>query len=146
MGWAPLPGLQLEHLPTSILVHQSAYVDEILEKFNMSKDYLSKTPMIVRVIEKETDPFWSRQEGEEVLGPEYPYLSDIRAVMYLLNNTRRDVDFAVNLLEIFSVVPTWDIVIELRMSYGFSKVHQIWVFSIWKLMIWASLAMLMLDI
>jgi hypothetical protein len=40
------------------------------------------------------------------LDPEYPYLSDIRAVMYLLNNTRPDVDFAVNLLEIFSVVPT----------------------------------------
>jgi hypothetical protein len=29
--------LQLEHLPTSILVHQSAYVQIILEKFNMIK-------------------------------------------------------------------------------------------------------------
>jgi hypothetical protein len=50
-------GLQLEHLPTGILVHQSAYVQKILEKFNMDKAYPSKTLMIVRVMEKETDPF-----------------------------------------------------------------------------------------
>jgi hypothetical protein len=30
-------GLQLEHLQTGILVHQSAYVQKILEKFNMDK-------------------------------------------------------------------------------------------------------------
>jgi hypothetical protein len=30
-------GLQIEHLQTSILVHQSAYVKKVLEKFNMDK-------------------------------------------------------------------------------------------------------------
>jgi hypothetical protein len=43
-----------------------------LEKFNMDKAYPSKTPMVVRALEKDIDPFWSRQEGEEVLGSEYP--------------------------------------------------------------------------
>jgi hypothetical protein len=32
-------GLQLEHLHTGILVHQSAYVLKVLEKFNMDKAY-----------------------------------------------------------------------------------------------------------
>jgi hypothetical protein len=38
-------GLQLEHLLTDILVHQSTYVQKIFEKFNMDKAYPSKTPM-----------------------------------------------------------------------------------------------------
>jgi hypothetical protein len=41
-------GLQLEHLPTGILIHQSAYVQQILEKFNIDKAYPSKTPMVIR--------------------------------------------------------------------------------------------------
>jgi hypothetical protein len=80
-------GLQLEHLPTCILVHQSAYVQKVLEKFNMDKAYPSKTPLVVRGLEKDSDPFQPRQEGEEVLGFEYPYLSAIEALMYLANNT-----------------------------------------------------------
>jgi hypothetical protein len=64
-------GLQPEHLPTGILVHQSAYVQKILEKFNMDKVYPSKTLMVVRVLEKDTNLFRPRQEREEVLGSEY---------------------------------------------------------------------------
>jgi hypothetical protein len=81
-------GLHLKHLPTGILIHQYSYVQKILDKFNMDKTYPSKTPMVVRVLEKDTNPFRSCQEGEEVLGSEYPYLSAIRALMYLANNTR----------------------------------------------------------
>jgi hypothetical protein len=44
-------GLQLEHLPTRILVHQSAYIQKILQKFNMDKSYPSKTPIVVRSLE-----------------------------------------------------------------------------------------------
>jgi hypothetical protein len=61
-------GLQLEHFSMSILVHQSSYVQKILGKFNIDKTYPSKTHMVVRVLEKEIDPFWPCQEGEEVLG------------------------------------------------------------------------------
>jgi hypothetical protein len=32
-------GLQIEHLHSGILVHQSAYIQKILEKFNMDKSY-----------------------------------------------------------------------------------------------------------
>jgi hypothetical protein len=99
-------GLQLEHLPMGILVHQLTYVQKILEKFNMDKTYPSKTPMIIRALENDTDPFQPQQEGEEELGYEYPYLSTIRALMYLVNNTRPDIAFAVNLLARCSAAPT----------------------------------------
>ncbi|XP_074326895.1 uncharacterized protein LOC141664839 [Apium graveolens] len=44
-------------------------------------------------------------ESEEVLGPEIPYLGAIGALMYLANNTRPDIAFAVNLLARFSSAP-----------------------------------------
>jgi hypothetical protein len=50
-------GLQLEHLQTGILVHQSTNVQKVLERFNMNKVYALRTPMIVRALEKETDQF-----------------------------------------------------------------------------------------
>ena len=81
-------GLQLEHLPSGILVHQSTYIQKILEKFNMDKSYPSKTPMVVRSLEMEKDQFRPHEEGEEILGPEDPYLSAIGALMYLANSTR----------------------------------------------------------
>jgi hypothetical protein len=99
-------GLQLEHIPTGILIHQSSYVQKILEKFNIDKAYLSKTPMIVRAIEKETDPFRPREQGEEVLDSEYLYLSVIGALRHLVNNIRLDIAFEVNLLVRFSAAPT----------------------------------------
>jgi hypothetical protein len=40
------------------------------------------------------------------LGSEYPYLSAIRALMYLANNTRLDIIFTVNLLTRHSDAPT----------------------------------------
>ncbi|GGW89483.1 hypothetical protein GCM10010320_81960 [Streptomyces caelestis] len=49
-------GLQIEHLHSGILVHQAAYIQKILEKFNMDKSYPSKTPMVVRSLDVEKDP------------------------------------------------------------------------------------------
>jgi hypothetical protein len=64
----------------------------------MNKSYPSKTPMVVWSLELKTDKFRPQDEGEEILGPHYPYLSAIRALMYLANCTRPDISFAVNLL------------------------------------------------
>jgi hypothetical protein len=91
-------GLHLEHLHTSILVHQSTYVKKILKKFNMDKAYPATTPMIVRALENDKDLFKPREEGEEMLGQEYSYLSAIGALMYLTNNTRPNIVFTVNCL------------------------------------------------
>ncbi len=62
--------------------------------------------MVVRSLDKEKDIFRLREEGEEILGPEYPYLSLIGALMYLANSTRPDIAFAVNLLARHSGAPT----------------------------------------
>jgi hypothetical protein len=84
-------GLRIEHLQICILVHQSTYVKKVLGKFNMDKAYPQRTPMIVHALEKDKYPFIPKQDGEEVLEAEYPYLSAIGALMYLANNTRPDI-------------------------------------------------------
>ena len=61
-------GLQIEHLHSGILVHQSAYIQKILEKFNMDKSFPAMAPMVVRWIDLEKDVFQPRDEGEEILG------------------------------------------------------------------------------
>jgi hypothetical protein len=89
-----------------ILVHQSTYVQKILEKFLMDKAYSARTPMVVCALEKDKYPFRPKEEGEEVLGQEYSYLSDIGVLMYLTNNTRPDIAFANNCLARHNVTPT----------------------------------------
>ena len=69
-------------------------------------DNPAKAPMVVRSIDLEKDVFRPRDEGEEILGSEFPYLSLIGALMYLANSTRTDIAFAVNLLARHSAAPT----------------------------------------
>jgi hypothetical protein len=72
----------------------------------MDKAYPQRTLMIVRALEKDKDPFRPKQEGDEVLRAEYPYLSATGVLMYLENNTRPDIAFAVNCLTRHSAAPT----------------------------------------
>ena len=72
----------------------------------MDKSYPAKAPMVVRSIDLKKDVFRPRDEGEEILGSEFPYLSLIGALMYLANSTRPDIAFAVNLLARHSAAPT----------------------------------------
>ena len=66
-------GLELKHKTNGILVHQSAYTKQILERFNM----------VVRSLEPHKDPFRPKEPDEEILDPEVPYLNAIGALMYL---------------------------------------------------------------
>ena len=70
------------------------------------ESYPAKAPMVVRSIDLEKDIFRPRDEGEEILGSEFPYLSLIGALMYLTNSTRPDIAFAVNLLARHSAAST----------------------------------------
>ena len=99
-------GLQIEHLASGILVHQSAYTEKILKRFNMDKAYPLSTPMVVRSLDIKKDPFRPKQDDEAILGPEVPYLSAIGALLYLAQCTRPDIAFAVNLLARYSSAPT----------------------------------------
>jgi len=99
-------GLQLEHLHSGIFIYQVAYVQKVLEKFNMDKSYPTKTLMVVRSIDIKKDHFRPPDEGEEVLGSQVPYLSVVGALMYFANSIRSDIAFAVNLLARHSAKPT----------------------------------------
>jgi hypothetical protein len=68
----------------------------------MDKEYSARTPMIVRSLKRDKNPFRPK-EGEEVLRQEYSYLSVSGALMYLTNNTRPD---TVNYLVRHSAAPT----------------------------------------
>ena len=99
-------GLQLGHLPEGVFVHLSTFTKRVLERFNMDKCHPLKTPMVVRSLEADKDPFRPKEDDEEVLGPEVPYLSAISALIYLANCTRPDIACAVNLLARYSAAPT----------------------------------------
>ena len=72
----------------------------------MDKAHPLDSPMIVRSLKINEDLFCPREEGEEVLGPEVPYLSAIGAIMYLATNTRPNIVFSVNLLARYNTQPT----------------------------------------
>ncbi|XP_075106887.1 secreted RxLR effector protein 161-like [Nicotiana tabacum] len=62
--------------------------------------------MVVRSLDINKDPFRPQENDEELVGNETPYLSAIGALMYLANNTRPDIAFAVSLLARFRSSPT----------------------------------------
>ena len=72
----------------------------------MDKANPLSTPMVVRSLSVEKDPYCPCEENEEALDPEVPYLSAIGALMYLANCTRPDIAFATNLLARYSSCPT----------------------------------------
>ena len=99
-------GLQIEHLKNGIFVHQENYIAKVLKQFYMDKSHPLSTPMVVRSLDVNKDPFRPRENDEELLGPEVPYLSTIGTLMYLAGHTRPDISFAVNLLARYSSSPT----------------------------------------
>jgi hypothetical protein len=39
-------GLQFEHLPEGVLIHQSTYTNRVLKRFNMDKSHPLRTPWL----------------------------------------------------------------------------------------------------
>ena len=99
-------GLQIEYFSNCIFVHKSTYNEKVLKHFYMDNVHPLNSPMVVRSLEVDKDPFRPKEENEKLLGPEIPYLSAIGALMYLANCTRPDIAFLVNLLARYSSAPT----------------------------------------
>ncbi|KAK4391574.1 Retrovirus-related Pol polyprotein from transposon TNT 1-94 [Sesamum angolense] len=98
-------GLQFEHTKGGIFI-QSNYIEKVLKRFHMNNAHPLSTPMVIRSLDVNKDPFRPPTHNDEILGPEVPYLSAIGALMYLANNTRPDIAFSVNLLARYSSTPT----------------------------------------
>ena len=80
-------GLQIEHCSDDVLIYQSTYTEKVLKRFHMDKSHPLSSPMVARSFEVTKDPFRLKEENEELLGLEVPYLSAIGALMYLANYT-----------------------------------------------------------
>ena len=95
--------LPIEHCSDGVLIHQSTYTKKkVLKRFHLDKSYPYSSPIVVRSLEVTKDPFRPKEENEEFLSPERPYLNAIGALMYLENYTRPNVAFSVNLLARYS--------------------------------------------
>lgn len=83
----------------SVYLHQTKYTDSMLKTFGMSECSPAATPMI---------PFSSQKEKntktKEIQQP-YSYKQVIGAILYLSNNTRPDIAFAINYLARFQSDP-----------------------------------------
>ena len=99
-------GLQIEHFPTGVLVHQLAYTKKNLKRFYIDKAHPLSSSMIVRSIKVKKDPFRPCEKGEELLSHEVSYLNAIGALMYLANCTHPNIAFSINLLARYSFAPT----------------------------------------
>ena len=84
-------GLQIEYCLNGVLIHQSSYTQKVKKSFYMDKSHPLSSPMVVRSLEVTKDPFRPKEENEELLVLEIPYLSAIGALMYLANYTRLDI-------------------------------------------------------
>ena len=78
-------------------MHQEAYFATVLKRLYMDKSHQFSTSMIVRSLNVKKDNFIPREEDEEIIGLELPFLSAIGALIYLANYTRLDILFSVNL-------------------------------------------------
>lgn len=93
-------------MSNEIFAPQEAYTKKVLKHFHIDKFHSLCTPMVVRSLEVDKDPFRPQEKDEELLGPKVPYLSAIGALMYLANCTCPDISFSINLLARYISSPT----------------------------------------
>ena len=72
----------------------------------MDKAYLMSTPMVASSPDVKNDIFQLWDKNEEILGPKVSYLNVISSLIYLTNNIRPNIAFAISLLVKFSSCPT----------------------------------------
>ena len=77
-------GLQIEHFPNGVLVHQSTYIKKILKRFNMDKAHPLSSPMVVRSLDVKNDPFHPCENGEDYLVLKYHILVSLVHLCILL--------------------------------------------------------------
>ena len=67
-------GLQIEHLTNGIFIHQSTYIGKVLKRFYMDKSHPLSSPMVVRSLDINKDPFRSHENKMTLLVLKYHIL------------------------------------------------------------------------
>lgn len=78
----------------------------MLKRLYIDKCHSLSTPLVVRSLNVEKDPFRPREKDKELIDPEVPYLSAIGALMLFANYTCPYISFAINLLTRYNSSPT----------------------------------------
>ena len=98
-------GLQVKHLRDgSLFLHQTAYTQRVLKRFNMDQAHPLSTPLMGRSKTNEDPYFPCEEEEEELDKPRYFVV--VGALLYLATYTRLDISFAVSVLSRHSQRPT----------------------------------------
>ena len=97
-------GIQIEHLPQGVFIHQTGYIVRLLEKYSMANSNPRQTPMEVRNVRND-ELYGPTIESESLFEDITQYKSAIGSLSYLAISTRPEISFAVNLLARYSVKP-----------------------------------------
>ena len=89
-------GLQIQHFPDGVLLHQQSYTCKILKFFNMDQAHALAVPMIGRS-RSDDNPCQPCSEEEEIVDKS-KYLTTVGTFTYLTTHTRPDIAFATNIL------------------------------------------------
>ena len=96
-------GLQIQHFPNGVLLHQQAYNRKLLKFFQMDQAHASATPMIGRS-RSDDDPYRPCSEEEEIVDIS-KYLTAVGAFTYLTTHTQPDITFTTNIFARHSQKP-----------------------------------------
>ena len=98
-------GLQVKHLRDgSLFLHQTAYTQRVLKRFNMDQAHPLSAPLMGRSKTNEDSYSPCEEEEDELDKPRY--LAAVGALLYLATYTRPDISFAVSVLSRHSQRPT----------------------------------------
>lgn len=67
--------MQSKHLFDGIHIHRSKHTKKVIKRFYVDKAHPLSTPTVAQLLDVKDDPFRSREDEEEQLSPEVPFLS-----------------------------------------------------------------------
>ena len=77
-------GLQIEHFPTRVLIHQLTYTEKILKCFYMDKAHSLSFPMVVYSLDVKNEPFRPYEKVKNYLVLKYHILVSLMHLYILL--------------------------------------------------------------
>lgn len=98
-----LLGVEFEEKSGSVLIHQSSYIDEVVNRFKKFNFPVSSLPISKGAIYSKTQCPQTEVEIQEMAS--YPYRSLLGCLSFIANRTRPDISYAVNIFSQFQNCP-----------------------------------------